>query len=393
MLEQGNTVGEKYIVERLIGRGGMSAVYLARDVAGNRYAIKDVERNGQDRNKNVYTQSLTAEGNMLKRLSNPHLPRIYDIIEDADSFMLVMDYVEGSSLDKILDQTGAQKLEDIYAWCIQICEVLEYLHSQPQPVVYRDMKPANVILQENGNIMLIDFGTARTQKLDKVMSQDTVCIGTEGFAAPEQYGGTGQSDARTDIYCMGATIYNLVTGHSPYNPPRGILPLEMFYPELVDTPIDLIIKKCTRKDPAERYQTARELKEALQAAQSGNFFAKGKTGVLNGWVEIKPKGVNGNTGGLSGLLNLGKNRSKQTDVLIPAATEREQVQTGEQLHEQVASIWRSLMVVFVIASVLFLAFSILFAVVRSTVATVVFLMLTLVMIILTVFSIVRSMKD
>ena len=315
MLQSGMMVCGKYRVEGMIGKGGMSAVYLATDPqTGKKFAIKDVERSGQGDNELV-VQSLAAEGNMLKRLSNPHLPRIYDVLEQENSFMLVMDYVEGESLDKVLARTGAQPKENIYYWGIQICEVFDYLHNQTPPVVYRDMKPANVILQPNGNIMMIDFGTARTQKVGQYMQSDTVCIGTVGFAAPEQYGGISQSDARTDIFCLGATLYNLYTGHNPCDPPKGIQPLSRFDPALENTPLDLIIRKCTRNDPYERYQTALELKADLELAQSGGLSAaskRGRTGYLwksNEWQAQKIKSANGGTTGLSGLLNGRRNRT------------------------------------------------------------------------------------
>lgn len=315
-MEPGTLICGKYEIIRVIGHGGMSTVYLARDhITGQRYAIKDVERSGQDRDRKVVVQSLAVEGQMLKRLENPHLPKIYDIIEDTESFMLVMDFIEGESLDKVIARTGPQDVNNIFDWSIQVCDVLQYLHSQPQPIVYRDMKPANIILQPDGNIMLIDFGTARTQKIGQYMQSDTVCIGTEGFAAPEQFGGISQSDARTDVFCMGATIYNLLTGHSPCDPPKGILPLERFNPALSGTPLELIIRKCTRYDPNERYQSALELKADLELARSGGFDPgkrRGKTGAMSrgAWESQQLKGVNGNTGGLSGLL--GKNRNQRT---------------------------------------------------------------------------------
>jgi len=159
---------------------------------------------------------------------------------------------------------------------MQLCDVFHYLHSQPTPIIYRDMKPSNVMLQPDGQLKMIDFGTARTQKVGVAMQADTVCIGTEGFAAPEQFGGIGQSTARTDIYCLGATLYNIVTGHSPCDKPTGILPLEMWNPALANTPIAEIITKCTRKDPNERYQTAMELHEDLRLASIGAYQVKNK---------------------------------------------------------------------------------------------------------------------
>lgn len=309
MLQKGDVIDGKYRILKIIGNGGMSVVYQAEDIkSGKQYAIKDVARDGRDSKNNMVIQSLAMEGNLLKQLSNPHLPVIYDILETWKSFMLVMDYVEGQSLDKVIKKRGAQPEQNIYDWGIQLCDVLDYLHSQTPPVIYRDMKPANIILQPSGNIVLIDFGTARTEKLGEELSSDTICIGTAGFAAPEQYGGFGQSDARTDIYCLGATLYNLLTGHSPCEPPEGIMPLEYFDASFADSPFDQIIRKCTQGIPGLRYQTAAELRAELERARTGMFKVKGNY-EQETWIWQKLKKAGEDTTGLSGLLPWGRDPS------------------------------------------------------------------------------------
>ena len=246
MLNIGMVLNDRYEIIGLIGRGGMSTVYQARSLPdGKLLAVKDVTRSAGSENQ-VVEQSLNAEGRMLKQLSNPHLPRIYDSIETPTNIMLVMDYVNGESLDKIIARTGPQPMERVLDWGMQICNVFSYLHGQPIPILYRDMKPANVMVDAGGKIMMIDFGTARTEKVGVEMQEDTVCIGTVGFAAPEQYGGFGQSTAQTDIFCLGATLYNMITGHSPCEHPVGILPLERWDPGLESAPLAQIIYKCTR---------------------------------------------------------------------------------------------------------------------------------------------------
>lgn len=429
MLNPGIVLCAKYEIIKTIGRGGMSTVYLAKDrISEKLYAIKDVERSGQDRNS-VVDQSLAVEANMLKRLSNPHLPRIYEVIEDVNSFMLVMDYVEGESLDKVIARTGPQKTENIYDWSKQICEVFDYLHGQPQPVVYRDMKPANVILQPNGNIMLIDFGTARTQKIGLFMQSDTICIGTEGFAAPEQFGGISQSDARTDIFCLGATIYNLLTGHSPCDTPKGILPLNYFDESLVGTPLDHIIKKCTRNDPNERYQSARELCADLELAESGKFQkahkGNGQSGGLkhSGWQMQKLKtGNESATGLLSGLLRNPntpsdkseaakqqvnserlKNRqvpqsekSPQESQTVNSAPQRQsevpKTENSELQEQEGGSIWRTVTWILIVVSVLFFVLGIICLVIRQAILCVVIISLAVVVAALAVFSMIKANK-
>ena len=336
MLDSGTLVGEFYIIERFIGSGGMGEVYLARDrQRGQAYAIKSIQSNESKANDKLFQTQLTAERDILLRLSNPHLPRIYAVIDQPEGYLLVMDYVEGTDLDSMVRHTGAQTPQTVCKWGIQICEVLDYLHRQLPPIIYRDLKPANVILQPNGNIKLIDFGTARTLKDNQKMSSDTVCVGTVGFAAPEQYGGLGQSDARTDIFCLGATLYNLITGHSPCEEPKGFCPLETFNPSLAGTPIDFIIARCVHPIPAMRYQTAQDLSSDLESALHGDaiFWTKVQGRQKSVWREQQIK-----SGGLSGLLRGGKSallRRAETGGLSQAIqTARQSPQSQPQQLQQ-----------------------------------------------------------
>ena len=213
MLGIGSIVDGKYKILSEIGHGGMSVVYLAINERANKtWAIKEVRKDGTADFATV-RQGLVAETEMLKKLDHPHLPSIIDVIDRDDSFLIVMDYIEGKSLESLLKHGGAQDPNKVIEWSKQLCDVLGYLHSRTPPIIYRDMKPANVMLKPDGNVMLIDFGTAREYKQASV--EDTTCLGTRGYAAPEQFGGHGQTDGRTDIYCLGATIYHLITGHSP----------------------------------------------------------------------------------------------------------------------------------------------------------------------------------
>ena len=126
---------------------------------------------------------------------------------------------------------------------MQICEALEYLHTRKPAIIYRDMKPSNVMLKPDGNIKIIDFGIAREYKEQSLA--DTVSLGTKGYAAPEQFGGKGQTAARTDVYCLGVTLYHLVTGHSPCDPPYEIYPIRHWNPQL-DPGLEAVIEKCTQ---------------------------------------------------------------------------------------------------------------------------------------------------
>ena len=341
MLQSGDIINNKYEVIELIGHGGMSTVYKARDLrTGVLLAIKDVER-CKENGKQMFEERLTEEGQMLKRLSNTHLPKIYDIIENQNSFMLVMDFVEGESLDKVIARCGPQQEAYIYNWGIQICNVFSYLHSQDPPIIYRDMKPANIILQPNGKIMMIDFGTARTLKNGTELFGDTICIGTEGFAAPEQYGGLGQSDARTDIFCLGATLYNMITGHSPYEYPKGIIPLEKWSPELGKSPLNAIINKCTQKSPIDRYQTAADLCADLELAAAGKFKVNKDGQIVQSSWQRQVLKTSGALSGLSGLLQrVGKGEEKKEKALNSTQTRSFTIVSSKSSHWQPVEIVR-----------------------------------------------------
>ena len=261
MLEIGSLVDGKYKILSQVGQGGMSVVYLAiNEKANAQWAVKEVRKDGI-KNFEVVKQGLVAETDILKKLSHPSLPRIIDVIDSDDSFIIIMDYIQGNSLNKALEEFGAQPQENVIEWAKQLTDVLGYLHSRTPPIIYRDMKPANVMLKPDGNVTLIDFGTAREFK-EKNLA-DTTCLGTVGYAAPEQFGGMGQTDARTDIYCLGATLYHLVTGMNPCEPPYEIKRIREINPALSGG-LEKIILKCTQRNPDDRYQSAAELMYALE---------------------------------------------------------------------------------------------------------------------------------
>lgn len=260
MLDIGSLVDGKYKILSKIGQGGMSVVYMAINEKANKtWAVKEVRKDGV-LDFEAVKQGLVAETDILKKLSHPNLPSIIDVIDTDDSFIIIMDYVQGNSLNKALEEYGAQPQEYVIEWAKQLCDVLGYLHSRQPAIIYRDMKPANIMLKPDGNVTLIDFGTAREFK-EKNLA-DTTCLGTVGYAAPEQFGGMGQTDARTDIYCLGATMYHLVTGCNPSEPPYEMKPIREINPGL-SSGLERIILKCTQRNPEDRYQSAAELMYAL----------------------------------------------------------------------------------------------------------------------------------
>jgi serine/threonine-protein kinase len=253
-------VDGKYKILNEISRGGMSTVYMGVNERVNKlWAIKVARRNGFHDN-NMAITSLAADKKTLMGLRHPNLPSIVDVYENESSMMLVMDYIEGNPLSKTLEEYGAQPQEDVIRWAKQLCGVLGYLHGRN--IIYRDMKPSNIILRPDGDITLIDFGAAREFK-EKNLA-DTRCLGTIGYAAPEQFGGCGQTDARTDIYCLGATLHHLITGIDPCKETSFTkAPIREINPALSGG-LERIIEKCLRDDKLERYRSCEELLYALE---------------------------------------------------------------------------------------------------------------------------------
>lgn len=242
---------QTYEIKSLIGQGGMSKVYLAEHKRlHTRWAVKMVSRRQDAR------FDFLAESNILKRLQHPMLPRIVDIFEDEANIWIVEDFVEGVTLEDLLKREKMVDEAQGLQWMRDLGGVLRYLHTQrPHPIIYRDMKPSNVMLQPDGSLKLIDFGIAREYKQES--SGDTTYIGTKGYAAPEQFG-KAQTDARTDIYSLGVTMYHLMTGKSPYEPPYRFVPVRELNPRLSHG-IEYILNKCVQPEPENRYQSVDEL--------------------------------------------------------------------------------------------------------------------------------------
>lgn len=256
-------VADRYELLTEVGRGGMSVVYLARDLSLNKnWAVKVVNRNGVYQGQQVSNEIL-EEANIMKYLDHPNLPRIVDIIEDDSYLYIVMDYIEGETLKSVLNSKGVMDQRKVVKWGKELASVLSYLHNQDPPIIYRDMKPGNIILQPNGSLKLIDFGIARTYKGTNL--KDTMSLGTRGYAAPEQFAGedgSSHTDKRTDVYNLGVTLYELLTDHVPSEPPYKLLPIRRLN-STVSQGLEKVITKCTQRDPDDRYQTIEELGYAL----------------------------------------------------------------------------------------------------------------------------------
>lgn len=316
----GTLIEGKYEILKMVGRGGMSEVYLAMDKNLNKqWAVKEIRKKAWDKNNRVMIQSALAEANMMKKLDHPCLPRIVDIIEKDDVIYVIMDYIEGEPLNKVLGREGAQEQETVIAWAQELCSVLDYLHGQEPPIIYRDMKPANIMLQPNGNIKLIDFGIAREYKEQNL--EDTVSLGTKGYAAPEQFGGKGQTDQRTDIYCLGVTLYHLVTGKNPCEPPYEIYPIRYWNPEL-SAGLESIILKCTQLNPEDRYQSCAELLYAIcHYEEADDVYRKKQKRKVNIFAGIVAAAVLSLTVGITGrILKSQTDNSNYENHILQART-------------------------------------------------------------------------
>ncbi len=254
----------KYKIIKMIGRGGMGSVYVAENIKLNTlWAIKEISRKH-------HKADYVKEYDILKNLNHPALPRIFDIFEENENIYIVEDYIEGTNLKDYLKHSGTIDERTSINWILQLCSVLKYLHSfKPSPIIYRDMKPSNIMLTKEGELKLVDFGIAREYKEDA--QTDTVFIGTRGYAAPEQFG-TGQSSFATDIFSLGVTMYHLITGLDPSVPPYKLQPIRDIKPNL-SFGMENIITRCTRENPNERYQNIDELiAEVNKLVKKNRYF-------------------------------------------------------------------------------------------------------------------------
>ncbi|MCR5795349.1 MAG: serine/threonine protein kinase [Solobacterium sp.] len=295
-----------YEIQEFIGSGGMSTVFRARHIRlGIDVAVKSVRKN--------QTVNLLAEVNILTRLNHPNLVRVIDIFEDERLLYIVMDYVEGENLQCLIDRVKVVPESQVMEWFKTMADALRYLHTRRPPIIYRDMKPANIILQKDGILKLIDFGIAREYK--PAASGDTTYVGTNGFAAPEQFG-RAQTDARTDIYSLGMTMYYLATGKSPLDPPYGYTPARKLNPAL-SFKMERILGKCIKDNPQDRYQSAEELLTDLFDGEVPASFGYLTTGGLTGIQPDTQPGTDEFATVTTGLQTAGRKNTGSTHEQLP----------------------------------------------------------------------------
>lgn len=259
MLAPGDMLDAKYQIIEYIGQGKWGRVYLAENLKlGIRWAVKEISL-AHDLRVN-----LMAEPDILKKLNHRSLPRIVDIIMTDDILYIIEDYFEGKSLKELIKHRELCTEFNVINWGIQLCEILVYLHGlKPNPIIYRDMKPGNIIINNDNEVKLIDFGIAREFKFDQ--DSDTTFIGTIGYAAPEQYRVGSRTDERTDIYGLGMTLHHVLTGVNPVEYPDRFGQIRAVNSSFSSF-VKKILSRCVEPDPADRYQTASELLEDLRGA-------------------------------------------------------------------------------------------------------------------------------
>ena len=228
LLTPNHLLNQRYRILSQLGKGGFGAIYKAEDAQlGNRLlAVKEMSQSGLSPQEIIEaTENFKREALLLASLTHPNLPSIYDYFSEAGRWYLVMDFIEGETLEEHLNKEpeGRLSVEETQRIGIQLCMVLDYLHGRQPPIIFRDLKPTNIMMTPDSHLYLIDFGIARHFKPGQ--AKDTIAFGSPGYAAPEQYG-KAQTTARSDIYSLGATLHNLLTGIDPSLSPFQFAPLQ-----------------------------------------------------------------------------------------------------------------------------------------------------------------------
>lgn len=280
-LAPGSILANRYSIQKALGVGGMGSVYLARD---NHFpnviklvAVKEMINQAPDPLvRKTIVQNFEREANILVTLSHPSIPKIFDYFSSDDRSYLVLEYINGKDLENILDETNAFLSESkVITWGIELCDVLYYLHNhQPVPIIFRDMKPSNIMINQQGHIVLVDFGIAK----NFAVGQKGTMIGTEGYSPPEQY--RGEACPQGDIYALGATLHHLLTRQDPrLEPPftfseRPIRKIN----QAVSPEFEVVINTALQYNVADRFQNVVKMKEALIAIGQ-------KTGIITRYYD------------------------------------------------------------------------------------------------------------
>lgn len=270
-LQPGDVVADRYEVIEVLGEGAFGAVYKVKDrnLHEKEWALKELLEDFEDEaEKETAFESFRREAEILSKLKHPGLPDIADYFTENNRAYIVMEIVPGENLEKHIEKRKLPLAEDeVLELSIKICDILKYLHTQDPPVVFRDLKPSNIMMDDMGNLKLIDFGIARIFKKEKLT--DTLHYGTVGYAPPEQYGQKGGTDPRSDLYSLGALMHYLSTGRDPMTkapfdfPPANELNIAL------SSNFSHIIGKLLSYEREDRYQSVTQLEEDLNKVKEG----------------------------------------------------------------------------------------------------------------------------
>ncbi len=293
-LQAGIKLANRYSIQEVIGIGGMGSVYRARDMhfpnVTKLVAVKEMINTAPDPLvRDTIVQNFEREANLLATLHHPSIPRIYDYFTVESRSYLVLEFIHGTDLEAIINDTNSFLPEtQVLSWAIELCDVLDYLHKhQPDPIIFRDMKPSNVMINHNGDIILVDFGIAKTFQ----SGIKGTMIGTEGYSPPEQY--RGEASPSADIYALGATIHHALTRRDPrLEPPFSFSerPIRRINSN-VSLEMEAVVNMALEYNPENRFKSASDMKQAL-------LNVARKTGVL---LSTSPQSNVGATDGIKPL--------------------------------------------------------------------------------------------
>jgi len=261
MVSEGKLLDGKYKIIKVLGKGGMGTVYLCENVRLNKlWAIKEIKKDINDK------LGFLSEPQILKNLNHPGIPKILDIFYEEDNLYIVEDYIEGKTLKEYVREGNITGEEDMYIIMLEICSIIQYLHGLNPPIIYRDLKPSNIMITKEKKVVLVDFGIAKQYKLDN--NDDTRKLGSNGYAAPEQYG-SGKCCNRTDIYGAGMVLYFMISGNNPSTPIEPLV--DGNYNEGVNRELKNIIQRCVQIEIKDRYESIEELKNDIKALEENNY--------------------------------------------------------------------------------------------------------------------------
>jgi serine/threonine protein kinase, bacterial len=259
-------LNNRYMVQTKVGQGGMAAVYRAIDTRTHAVlAIKEMSDSfsGSTQEHTMAVINFEREATLLSRLRHPNLPLVMDMFLENNKHYLVMEYVDGITLGEYLSKQNYPYDETtVISWAIQLCDVLTYLHNQNPPVIFRDLKPDNIMISRNSQLKLIDFGIARFFKAGN--ARDTQALGTSGYAAPEAL--SGQTDCRSDVYSLCATMHQLLTNYDPCDHPFSFQPVRNINPA-ISMELARIIQRGLSLHADQRFTSAAEMRSQLVSVQ------------------------------------------------------------------------------------------------------------------------------